>query len=56
MNCPRCGNALVEHEPDKEWLRYFHCGECLVNWHYFMGQLHQGKLRRVMGAQTVRVP
>ncbi len=51
MTCPRCGAAIVEHEPCKEWLRYFRCEECLVDWHYFMGQLHQGKMRRPMGQE-----
>ena len=29
-----------------EWLRFFRCNECLVDYRLVMGQLYQGKLRR----------
>jgi transposase-like protein len=44
MSCPRCGNTMKEHEPDRNWLRWWECAECDSAWHLMCGTLHAGRL------------
>jgi hypothetical protein len=45
LNCPRCAGMLLEHEPNKNWLRWFECARCESAWHFIGANLHAGRLR-----------